>query len=152
MAIVTPVAISALGVASPLTGAELVPVVQGGTTKQTTVADLSGGQFGQILWTGVVTAVLVAGDNNNIAPDLSAASRLAVTLGGDANLTGVAGGVDGKILMVQNRDLVDTLTIPNESGASAAANRFSINGDLIVPPMCGALFVYDSTIQRWVKT
>jgi hypothetical protein len=150
---VTPVPITNLGAATlPLVGDELVPLVQSGTTKQVAVSDLIGGTPGAITWTGVVTAVLVAGDNDNLAPDLTVASRLAVTLTGDANLTGLAGGSDGKVLMVQNRDIVDTLTIPNESATSSAANRFAINGDLIVPPRCGALFIYDGSIQRWVKS
>lgn len=144
---VTPVAISSLATADlPLTGTEIVPLVQDGTTKSIPVANLVSS------WAAVATAALAAGDNNNLATDISEVSRLAVTLAGDANLTGLAGGLDGKALMIQNRDAVDTLTIPNESASSSAANRFAINGDLIVPPLCGALFIYDGVIQRWVKT
>lgn len=152
MTVVTGIPVSQLGPANPLTGAELVPTVQSGVTRRTTVADLAGSPAGAIVWGGVVTAVLAAGVNNNLAPDLSTASRLALTLTGDGSLAGVAGGVDGKVLMIHNRDAVDTLTIPNESLTSTEANRFAINGDLIVPPLCGALFVYDGTSARWVKT
>ena len=136
----------------PLTGAEILALVQGSVSKQATVADIGGSSPVAVFWTGVAVAALAAGDNNNLITDISVASRLAVTLAADANLTGKAGGSDGKLLHIQNRDAVDVLTIITESGLSLAANRFAINGDLIVPPLCGALFLYDGTISRWVKT
>jgi hypothetical protein len=137
----------------PMSGTEEVPNVQAGQTRKAEVQDLpdSGLVPGSLFLTGVATDALAAGTNDNLATDISAASRLALTLAGDATLTGLAGGSDGKVLSIQNRDAVDTLTIMNEGGTSVAANRFAINGDLIVPPLCGALFVYDGTIQRWVK-
>jgi len=146
------VKISELPNATGLTGAEAVPLVQDGQTRQTPTDTLGGADItGQLLLTGVATAALGAGPINDEATDISAAARLALTLTGDTELNGKTGGEDGKILSIQNRDLVDTLTIMNEAAGSTAANRFAINGDLIVPPMCGALFIYDGTLSRWVK-
>jgi hypothetical protein len=150
--IVIPQPISTLPAATlPLGGIEPVPLVQGGITCQAP-ASAFGGSSGAIVWTGVAAAALGAGPINNLTTDISTASKLALTLTGDTDLTGKTGGAEGKFIMIVNRDGVAVLTILTESGLSAAANRFAINGDLIVPPGCGALFQYDGTLQRWVKT
>jgi hypothetical protein len=153
MATVTGIKISRLPAAdAPLSGTEQVPIVQTGTTKRTTVdAIREAALAGPIVWAGAAFVALGAGPINNEATDIAAVSRLAVTLTGDTDLGGKTGGADGKVISIQNRDLVDTLTILNEAAGSTAANRFAINGDLIVPPRCGALFIYDGVIQRWVK-
>ena len=146
------VKISELPNASGLVGDEAVPLVQDDQTRQTPTDTLGGGTVtGPLLLTGVATAALGAGPINDEATDISVASRLTLTLTGDTDLGGKTGGADGKVLSIQNLDLVDTLTILNEAAGSTALNRFSINGDLIVPPRCGALFIYDGTILRWVK-
>lgn len=151
-ALVPGVKISALPEATtPLTGAELVAVVQGGITRQATAADL-GSSGGTIAWTGIANGVLAAGANNNLGTDISTAARLRLTPAGDADLSGLQGGENGKLLFIQNMSAAFTITILAESGLSAAANRFAINGDLTVPPRCGALFIYDTTLNRWVKS
>jgi hypothetical protein len=152
MTTVTGIPISQLGAATlPLVGTEMIPLVQDGVTRQAPASALGPGA-GAIVWTGVVTAILGASPVNDLGTDISAASKLALTMTGDTTLTGLAGGIEGKLIMIVNRDAVDTLTIEPEDGGSTAANRFSINGSLIVPPLCGALFQYDGTISRWVKT
>jgi hypothetical protein len=136
----------------PLTGAEIVPLVQSGVTKQVPVLDLAGTTPGSVVWTGTATSALAAGANNNLLVDISAAARLGLTpADSTSELRGLQGGVDGKMLMIVNLSTVETLTVIVESGTSDAANRFAINGDLVVPPRCGALFMYEGTLDRWVK-
>lgn len=147
----TPVPISNLGAATtPLVGDELVPLVQGGVTKQAP-ASAFGGSNGAIVWGGLAQANLSAGQNDNLNVDLSSAARLELTPAGDADLTGLDGGEDGKLVHIVNVDAANVITILVESLGSDAENRFANNGDLILPPFCGALFIYYSSIQRWVK-
>jgi hypothetical protein len=140
--------------ALPLTGAEIVPLVKDvdgvPTTVRATVDDVAAAASAAFI--EGTAAAAVTGTVNDEATDISDASRLLLTLTGDTTLNGKTGGEDGKLLMIQNMDLVDTLTIEPEAAGSAAANRFAINGSLIVPPRCGALFMYDGTLQRWLKT
>lgn len=140
---------------APLDGTEQLPVQRAGVTGQVDMdavaAFLGGAASGAITWTGVATATLAVGVTNDLGTDISAASRLALDLAGDAELRGLDGGEDGKIISITNRDPAFTLTIITEGATSAAENRFASNGDVIVPPFCGALFLYDGTIQRWVK-
>ena len=146
---VTGIAISELGAANALTGAELVPIVQDDVTRRTTVADI----VAMAGIGGIATAALPAGTTSNlVVADIETIQRLALTLAGDATLTGIVPPAvpDGRRLMIINRSAF-VLTLPTDT-TSAAANRFASNGDLIVPPLCGAEYVYDGTNQRWVKT
>lgn len=144
---ITPVPISTLGDATlPLQGDELLPVVQNSITRKVTVADIAG------VASGEAAATLVAGQNDDLAvADIAVAARVALTLVADATLTGVAGGTDGMRRMFVNRSAVFMVIFMSDV-SSAAANRFVSNGDIIVPPLCGAEYIYDGTNQRWVKT
>lgn len=148
------VKISQMGAATlPLDGDELVPVVQDGINRYTPAGTLGGSPSGAVVWTALISAALAAGANNNLAPaGLDAAARLGLTPVDDTSeLRGLAAGTDGQMLMIPNHSVAFLFTVVNESGTSTAANRFAINGDLIIPPRCGALFQYDGTVDRWVK-
>ena len=143
---VTGVPISSLATATtPLTGAELVPVVQSGVTSHTTVDDLVG---------GVPTAVAVAlagGQNDNVTLGLPVGRRFELTPAATATVTGFAGGADGMLIYVVNVSATDDITVLTQDAGSTAANRISQNGDTILPPGCGMTLLYSGTLSRWVR-
>lgn len=107
---------------------------------------------GALLWTGVVTpTALAAGDNDNV--NLGVGSVIRARIQGNAttsNLTSVTGGSDGKLLILTNTS-ANTIMIINEDAGGTAANRFAINGDMVLPANCSALFIYDGSISRWTR-
>jgi hypothetical protein len=144
---VSGVPISALGPASALTGAELVPIVQGGVTMRATVAQIAQAAGGE------TSVALAAGANNDVViDDLDVAAKVAMTPAGDCTVTGFAGGVDGMRRFFVNRSASFTIQCLAADANSAAANRLASNGDIIMPPLCGGEYIYDGTNQRWVKT
>jgi len=99
---------------------------------------------------GDISPAALAAQTDNWAPSgLATASAIRVLLTGNQSLTGLTGGADGRLMMIHNIDGVDTLTVVNESGASTAANRFAVGGNLTLAPNESVLFHYDSTTSRW---
>lgn len=145
------VAISALPNATlPLTGTEALPINQAGVTRQVSANDLTGSSTGAIYWSGVVAAALAAGTTNDWAPDLTNVARIEVAAAGAAVVTGLAGGVDSRVIVVTNVGLND-VTLYTESLLSVAANRFVSNGDTLLMPGLSALFIYSAALGRWTK-
>ena len=119
-----------------------------------TLLDFNGNMdvSGAVLFTGLVApAALAAGDNDDVNLGITAVTRARIS--GNAvtsNLTGVTGGVDGAILILTNVS-ANTIMIINEDTGSTAANRFAINGDMVLPQNCSAVFIYDGSITRWTR-
>ncbi len=65
-------------------------------------------------------------------------------------VTGIANGVDGKLLTLMNTS-TSTVTLANQSSSSTAGNRIITGNDidLILNPNSSALLQYDSTNSRW---
>lgn len=135
--------------ALPLTGAETLPMVQDGITTRALVSDIAGSAMGgSVFFGGVVSpAALPAGQTDNWAVDLTDISRIRADASGDATLTGLAGGADGRYIILTNVSDFN-ITLLNES-SSTSTNRFAINGDPIIPPNCSVAMIYDSSIGRW---
>jgi hypothetical protein len=72
-----------------------------------------------------------------------------VGLTGDQTLTGLTGGVDGRIVILRNVDASETLTISNDASGSTAANRFALPAaqGFDVSPNQAVVFQYSSS--RW---
>lgn len=77
--------------------------------------------------------------------------RLFVTLAaGNANWTGLAGGVDGMSVLLKNIDSANSLTLNSENANSHPANRFNGIGDQLIPPGSSVLLVYTAgSRNRW---
>ncbi len=74
-------------------------------------------------------------------------------LSASANLKGISGGADGRLLIVYNSDDTDTLTIQHESASeSTAANRIytMTAADVDLTARGTALLIYDSGASRWI--
>jgi len=82
---------------------------------------------------------------------LSTADVVRITTdGNDYAINGLAGGADGRIIIIENITSGNRLTIPDEALTSAAANRFELHGDaLSIFPKKAATFIYDATVSRW---
>jgi hypothetical protein len=145
------VTIPQLGAADPLDGTEKVVVDQVGVTKRTTTADIAalvGG--GALAFTAKRAVAVLAGNTDNWAPDLTDVVRLELTAAGSATITGLAGGTDGRYLIVTNVAAND-ITLLVENAGSSAANRFAANGDIILDQGWSATFLYSAAAARWTR-
>ena len=102
--------------------------------------------------TGIITPTELGGGSstNNYAPTGHATATIwRISSAGNATLTGMAGGVSGRrVLLVNIGDY--TITILDDSASSTAGNRFRTNatGEQITEN--GAVEVwYDGTSSRW---
>jgi hypothetical protein len=99
----------------------------------------------------LVSVVLSAGTYNDFAPDgYRNLSRLVINSTGAVTLTGLAGGIDGRIVTLYVVGS-GTLTLSNNSGSSAQANRFqqvqdvsTLNSGQVIS------LLYDSTFGGWI--
>jgi hypothetical protein len=91
------------------------------------------------------------GNNNDIA--IGTSSFLRITGPSAAfEITGVAGGVDGKYLVLYN-STSQPITIGNENANSTAANRiWTLNstGDLVFNSKCAIKMIYSTADSRWI--
>lgn len=102
--------------------------------------------------TGVAADTITADQDDYNPTGLANATRLEVEpSGGNFSLTGIAGGVDGRILFVQNVSTSRVLVLTNEDAASVAANRIvhanGVNESL--PSGGAAILIYSGTLSRW---
>jgi hypothetical protein len=68
------------------------------------------------------------------------------------SITGIVGGVDGKILVVRNIG-ANNITMRNNNVGSAAENRFRNTGgaDVVLAQYDAIQYIYDGTEERWVQ-
>ena len=106
-------------------------------------------QAGQnFAWVGDISPAQIVSNTDNYNPTgLSTAAVLRLTTDASRNLTGIVGGVDGRILMVLN--VGSFPLVLKDDATSTAGNRFQLNGDVTLGPDEGALLWYDSTSSRW---
>lgn len=66
-------------------------------------------------------------------------------------LTGIAGGEDGRELVIDNITAAQTMTLSHASGSSSAANRFTLSTGLtsVLGPGQRATALYDGTDATW---
>lgn len=129
---------------TPPPGATTPTIVQAGTVAATYGAqpalpkDVQGGD-------GVIT--LANGGNNDIA----ARNFLNVIQGptGVFNITGIAGGIDGKVVHLLN-NVAQNMTITNDSGSSAVGNRIYTYGTIATTGVGTVSLVYSGPLAHWV--
>ncbi len=105
-----------------------------------------------VIWSGDISDTIVA-DQNDYAPSGIATATVVRIDGGaaDRNITGLAGGADGRIVVIANVGTTNVLNLVDESGSSAAANRFAVrpSPNLIIAVDAVAMLIYDATSTRW---
>lgn len=98
---------------------------------------------------GDITPSQITSNQNDYAPTgFATATVLRLSTDASRDLTGLAGGADGRVIAILNTGS-QNLVIRSENGSSTAANRFALSGDLTMNGSQGATFIYDSTSSRW---
>jgi hypothetical protein len=97
---------------------------------------------------GDISPSQITSNQNNYNPTgLSTASVLRISSDAPRNITGLAGGSDGRIITLINIGS-HPITLKNET-TSTELNRFLPGADFILASGCGVILWYDSTSQRW---
>lgn len=100
---------------------------------------------------GDLTAPQIGANQNDYNPaGLAGATVLRISSDASRNITGLAGGFDGRVLILHNVG-ANNINLLDESGSSSAANRFAFAGSSGVGlnPDEACILQYDATAQRW---
>lgn len=106
---------------------------------------------GAVKLTGIVSPSQITGNQNNYDPaGLAGASTLRLSTDATRTITGLAGGTDGRVLVLENVGS-NLLVLAHASGSSTAANRFLLpdSADLTIRPGRAVVLRYDGTASRW---
>jgi hypothetical protein len=98
---------------------------------------------------GDISPAQITADQNDYNPTgLATAAVLRLTSDAARNVTGLAVGADGRIIIVHNVG-ANTIVLKDESASSTAANRFALNADLTLGADQSGLLRYDAVSSRW---
>lgn len=98
---------------------------------------------------GDISPSQITSNQNDYSPTgLSTATVLRVNTDASRNLTGLAGGADGRIAVILNIGSFN-LVLKNADSGSSTGNRFAIGADLTLGADQGVALIYDSTSSRW---
>ncbi len=102
-----------------------------------------------VKFTGDITPSQITSNQNDYDPaTLSTAAIVRISSDAARSITGLAGGVDGRVIVIVNVGSF-AITLSNESGSSTAANRFGFGADQVLASKNSTLLIYDSTATRW---
>ena len=91
----------------------------------------------------------ITSTQNDYAPTgFSACSVMRLSTDASRDITGLAGGADGRVILIFNVGSFD-IVLKDEDAGSTAANRFALNGDITLQPDNSTGLWYDSTSSRW---
>jgi hypothetical protein len=100
-------------------------------------------------FSGSVTPAPLGTSQNDYNPTgLATATEIRQASLAAVNITGLQGGVAGRVLVLVNVGSFN-ITLKNQDAASAAANRFAATGAVLVEPDGVVALRYDATSQRW---
>ncbi|GAB1716614.1 MAG: hypothetical protein NTAFB05_16560 [Nitrobacter sp.] len=98
---------------------------------------------------GVISPAQITTDQNDYSPaGLAAASVLQIKANAARNISGLAGGAEGRCLAIINVGS-QPVTLLDESTSSSASNRLTLGGDLTIAAKQAAILRYDGTAARW---
>lgn len=123
-----------------------------GSDGQFLTADSSqtlGLKWGNLTISNDISPAQITSNQNDYNPaGLSTASVLRLNSDAARDITGLAGGADGRVLLIFNVGSFN-IVLKDESASSTAANRFALNGDITLQPDNSVGLWYDSTSSRW---
>lgn len=98
--------------------------------------------------TSDITPASLAVNTNDYNPTgLSDTSRIRLSASASIELTGLQGGTDGRRIILHNIAAF-AITLKDDT-TSTAANRFSLNGDIVLSQDQSIQLEYDGTSSRW---
>ncbi len=99
--------------------------------------------------TRVNALTAATGTNNNVV--IPAYTYLRVTgPGGAFAITGIAGGVNGKLIVLHN-STGSVMTISNDNGSSSAGNRiYTQSGNIVTSGTGTVTMIYNATAAHWI--
>jgi hypothetical protein len=121
--------------AGDLTGTQPLPVVH----RLSTTAAL----------TGIVTAAQLTADQHDYnPPNLPAASTLRLSSDAARSITGLAGGFNGRLMILHNVGL-NNIVLSNQDALSLFQNRFRFAASMTLAGFQSIMLQYDATSQWW---
>jgi hypothetical protein len=98
---------------------------------------------------GDISPTQIAAATNDYAPTgFSTASTLRISTDASRNITGLAAGSDGRVIIIHNVGSFDAV-LTNEDAGSTAGNRFLFGGDMTLATNTSVTLRYDATSSRW---
>jgi hypothetical protein len=98
---------------------------------------------------GVIAPPQITANQNNFNPTgVASASVLQLSSDASRNITGLAGGAEGRLVSLINVGS-QPIVLLDESTSSTAANRFTLGGNLTIQAKQAAMLRYDGTAARW---
>lgn len=104
---------------------------------------------GRVRFTGQASPSTITSNQNDYAPanfDKTFTLRLATDA--SRNITGLAGGVAGRTIVIANVGSND-IVLKDEDSNSTAANRFALTGDVTISADAAVMLWYDNGASRW---
>jgi hypothetical protein len=99
--------------------------------------------------TGIVSPPQITANQNDYNPTgVATASVLQVSADASRNITGLAGGAEGRVVSLINIG-GQPIVLADESTSSSATNRFALGANLTVAAKQAAILRYDGTAARW---
>jgi hypothetical protein len=107
---------------------------------------------GKIQFTTDISPTTISANENDYSPtDITTASVLRLSSDQSRNITGLTGGVDGRIIKILNVGS-NNIVLKDEDANSTAANRFDLPNDITLSAGDGFEIIYDATSSRWRTT
>jgi hypothetical protein len=102
-----------------------------------------------LILSGVIAPPQITANQNDYNPaGVATASVLQLSSDASRSISGLAGGAEGRLVSVINVGS-QPVNLLDESASSAAANRFTLGGDLVISAKQAAMLRYDGTAARW---
>lgn len=124
--------------------------VQDGTANDLREVTKVNSVSGELSFAGVISPAQITANQNDYNPTGLATSAI-VRINSDAagrQITGLAGGTEGRFIMVTNVGAFD-IVLKDENAGSSASNRFGFGADVTIGPKKMVVLVYDFTSSRW---
>jgi hypothetical protein len=98
----------------------------------------------------LISPTALAADADDYAPTGHAAAfAIRQDASADVSITGLAGGVAGRLVALVNISSANVLSLTDEDSNSTAANRFAIGATITLDSDSAVLLYYDGTSSRW---
>ena len=102
-----------------------------------------------LLLNAPLTPATITGDQNNYSPTgLASAQVLRLASDASRTITGINGGLPGRVLFIINIGANDII-LSNENASSTAELRFAIGADVTLGASESCILWYDNTSTRW---